>query len=126
MWQVPGAEGPKGKGEAPKAEASGNTFTISYSDGTFLKGTVVSPADVKLQYKAEEIQIGEARHGFHGQVRRILATGADETAGDFFVVITVQRKDAPAVKVEGEGLDATVTVGGQQVRFDGKKIIIGK
>ena len=37
--------------------------------------------------------------------------------------MTVQKGPAPAVKVEGKGLDAVVTVGRQTVRFDGGKIV---
>jgi hypothetical protein len=122
MWQVPGAEGRRG--DAPAVRVSGSTFTISYRDA-FLKGTVVSPAAAKVEHRAERIEIGEARHGFHGDVSRILVTGADPKAGDFLVVVTVQRKDAPAVKVDGAGLGATVAVGGQKLRFDGKKIAVG-
>ena len=121
-WQVPGAEGRNS--EAPKVAVEGNTFTIRYSDA-FLKGTVVSPAGAQLEHKAERIEIGEARHGFHGDVNRILVRGADPKAGDFLIVLTVQRKDAPAVTAEGKGLDATVKVGRQTLRFDGQKIIVG-
>jgi hypothetical protein len=53
---------------------------------------------------------------------RISAT-AD--SGSFFVILTLQRGVAPAVKVEGTGLDAKVTVGQQTVRFDGQKVIFG-
>ena len=122
MWQVPAAEGRRG--EAPKVSVSGNTFTISYSDA-FLKGTVVSPAAAKVEHRSERIEIGEARHGFHGDVSRILVDGADPKAGDFLVVVTVQRKDAPTVNAEGKGLGATITVGEQKLRFDGKKIAVG-
>jgi hypothetical protein len=50
-----------------------------------------------------------------------------ETRGDsFFVIMTLQEGDPPAVKVEGAGADATVTVGGRTVGFDGEKIALGE
>jgi thiamine monophosphate kinase len=55
-------------------------------------------------------------------------TGAIKAAGgeEFFAVITVQNGAAPAVTVEGEGLAAKVTVGGQIIRLDGDKIVLEK
>jgi hypothetical protein len=52
----------------------------------------------------------------------ISAAGADE----YFAVITVQTGAAPEMKVEGEGLAAKVSIGGQTVRLDGEKIALGK
>jgi hypothetical protein len=52
----------------------------------------------------------------------VFAEGGDE----FFVVVTLQRGDPPAVKVEGSGLGAKVTVGKRTVAFDGQKIILGE
>lgn len=53
---------------------------------------------------------------------KMKAEGADE----YFAIITIQNGAAPVVKVDGEGLNAKVSVGGQTVRFDGSKIILGK
>ena len=122
MWQVPAPE--ERRGEAPKVAVSGNTFTISYSDA-FLKATVVSPAAARIVHETKRIEIGTARHGFHGEVNRILVTGADPKNGEFLVIVTVQRKDAPAVTAEGKGLGAIVAVGGQKLRFDDRKIVLG-
>ena len=44
----------------------------------------------------------------------------------YFVVLTVQRGDAPDVKIAGNGVDAVVKVGAQTVRFDGRKIVCGE
>jgi len=43
--------------------------------------------------------------------------------GSFFVIATIQEGDPPRVKVKGRGLDATVTVGRQAVRFDGQRVV---
>jgi len=53
---------------------------------------------------------------------RIEARGCDE----YFAVITVQNGAAPVVKVEGEGIDARVTVGDRLLRFDEGKLVLGK
>jgi hypothetical protein len=44
----------------------------------------------------------------------------------FFMVATLQRGQPPALQVQGEGLKAVVKVGKQTVRFDGRKIVLGK
>jgi hypothetical protein len=103
---------------------AGNTFTINYGDAS-LKATFITPADPKLDARSDEIITGEAKDGkpaVRTANNRIRASSQDH----FFVVVTVQRKDAPVVKVEGAGLDAKVTVGNQTVRFDGEKIRLGK
>ena len=100
----------------------GNSFTIA-GDGATMKGTFITPEAVKIEAPGpEEIKIGDPRHGYHGTVNRIKATGGD----NFFVVLTFQKGDAPKVQVEGKGLDAVVKVGGQTVRFDGKNVVFGK
>jgi hypothetical protein len=43
---------------------------------------------------------------------------------DFFIVMTVQDGEPPAVKVDGEGLAAKVSVGKRVVRFDGTKVVL--
>lgn len=111
-WQKP---------DGAAATVNGNGFTISYPDAS-MKATFVLPASVKPEYVEEKVKEGaDAKHGFWGTLRRIKAHGR----GSFFVVITFQRDEAPPVKVEGEGLEATVKVGGQTVRFDGTKVLLG-
>jgi len=53
---------------------------------------------------------------------RVEAGGCDE----YFAVITVQNGAAPVVKVEGEGIDARITVGDRLLRFDEGKLVLGK
>jgi hypothetical protein len=48
--------------------------------------------------------------------------GRDEV----FMVLTIQHGKAPAVKLQGAGLGAIVTVGGRTVAFDGRRIVFGK
>lgn len=44
------------------------------------------------------------------------------TGGRSLAVLTLQPGPAPAVKIQGEGISATVTVGKRNVRFDGKRL----
>ena len=130
-WQRP---------EKAAVEVHRNGFTLRQGDAT-LRATFVAPANVQIEAPGREaIQVGDPRRGFHGFVDRIKVVPAPEggsgptkaagTGGAadtvFFVVLTVQRGDPPAVEVEGEGLGAKVTVGGQTVRFDGEKMEVGR
>lgn len=100
---------------------AGNTFTIKYPDAT-MQATFVTPGDAKIEYADDAKKEGKsAKQGFWGTLHRFKV----EAGGSFFVVATFQRGEPPKVTVEGTGLDATVTVGGQKVRFDGKKIVFG-
>jgi hypothetical protein len=89
--------------EAGAAKTEGNTVVAGDPAGANMKCTFVAP-------------IAPALTG------AIKATGGRE----YFAVITVQNGAAPAVKVDGEGLAARVTVGRQEIRFDGGKIVFGK
>lgn len=110
-WQRPEA----------KVEVEANAFTIAYPDAT-MRATFVTPAEVRIESISEDIKVGTARDGFHGKVHRVKATGGDS----YFVVLTFQREEPPKVSVEGRRLEARVTVGGQSVRFDGGKILVGR
>ena len=63
-----------------------------------------------------------------GALRLYTRPGGDNLgsrkAGSLFVVMTLQKGDAPEVKVEGTGLDAKVAVGRQVISFDGEKIVL--
>ncbi len=80
-------------------------FTVLSKNGTSLKATFISPKQVKLSYKNNVIQ----------------ATGGD----DFFVVMTVQKGEAPPIKITGTGLDALVRVGQQTINFDRGRLFFG-
>ena len=119
----------KAKKEAGEVKIDGNAFTISRGDA-FLKATFVSPAGVRIARNRNEVVMTHSKAGtggrfFEGFLDRIEASGEDPTAGDFLVVVTVQRKDAPTVRVDGSGPQPKVIVGSQTVRFDGQKIRFG-
>ncbi len=128
-WQRPGAE----------TVTDERGFTLRYPDAT-MRATFVSPKAVRIEAPGPQaVQVGDPRHGFHGNVNRVkaVADGASAETGDgesFFVVLTFQpqapgdgkgRGEAPPVTVEGDGLAATVKVGGQTVRFDGTRVVFG-
>jgi hypothetical protein len=104
-------------------KASNNTFTVDYGDAS-LKATFITPADAKPDVRAEEFMVAPATATAPAQrwpLNYVRAPGRDH----FFVVGTIQRGDPPEVKIEGAGLNAQVTVGGQTIRFDGEKIVLG-
>lgn len=122
LWQA---------GDLAAVKCSGNQFTITHGDAT-LTGTFVAPGKASVKALQEtRISKKSAGSGAGEQdipftIKAVAAQGADVKDGHFFMVATLQRGPAPEVKVEGMGLDAKVKVGGQQVRFDGTKIIFGK
>ncbi len=107
------------KAEGAGVETGKKGFTLAYPDAT-MAATFVTPGDPEVVYSDDAMKEGgDAKHGFWGTLHRIKVKGN----GNFFVVATFQRGEAPPVKVEGEGLTATVTVGNQTVRFDGTRIL---
>jgi hypothetical protein len=111
LWPLP-------QGCISNTTVKGNTFVVRQGDAT-MKGTFVSPANVKVEATSEEIVHLGARL-FDKKLDRIKARGD----GSFLVVITIQRGNGPVVKVAGNGLDAQATVGNQTVKFDGTKIVV--
>jgi HEAT repeat protein len=95
-----------------------NTFVVRQGDAT-MKGTFLSPPNVKLEATSDSIVHLGARL-FDKTLDRIKAKGD----GSFLVVITIQRGDAPAVAMQGAGMNARATIGKQTVRFDGQKIVL--
>jgi hypothetical protein len=45
---------------------------------------------------------------------------------EYFMVATIGTGEAPAVKVQGAGLNAKVTIGQRKVWFDGGKVVLGE
>ena len=109
----------------------GNTFTIARGEAT-LKGTVVSPPAATVEkvvnrtFDIFQWRVGKYTGMYPFTRNAIVVTGDDGKAGDFLVAMTLQEgAAAPEVKVAGTGLDASVTVGRQTVRFDGQKVVFG-
>jgi hypothetical protein len=113
------SKGAKPGAAAPDVRVDGNAFTIARGRGA-LRGTFVAPAAARVAAETKEVPLEKEAPL---KVPLIVAQGGD----DFFLVATVQDAKAapPEVKVQGAGLEATVTVGGQTIRFDGHKIVMG-
>ncbi len=117
QWTLP-------EGAIGATKVTENGFTIDYGDAS-MNLTFVHPVKPSVRAGADQAHIGllgDDHRSFEGVIPRVQATGNDH----FFAVATFQRGPAPAVKVEGAGLDATVTVGNQRIRFDGTKIVLGQ
>ena len=83
-----------------------NRFTIQAPSGETLQGIFASPAHVKISYEAA--------------TGRIMATGGNQ----FFVVMSLQRDNPPFLKLLNNfGLNSTVQVGMQKVRFIDNRIV---
>jgi hypothetical protein len=121
FWQLPVVDGWQAGGKD-------NTFLIKYPDAT-LTGTFVTPSPLTVQFLQDQKMTyigragGEAGQALTRNYNLIVAETAEKDV-DFMVVVTVQRGEAPAVKISGEGAGATATVGGRTVRRDGMKIVI--
>lgn len=87
--------------------------------------TFVSPRNVKV---AQEPGRGAQKiSGVPDSDRPVIqVTGPTGKEGEFFAVMSLQKGDAPAVRVAGEGLGARATVGSQSVSFDGAKVVFGE
>ncbi len=107
-WRIP---------SGAKVSTRPGGFTMTRGGAT-MEATFVTPDGAEVSAGTEKIQVGDPRHGFHGAVSRVKV----RSKGHFFVVLTFQKDKAPAVKVQGQGLDAKVQVGGQTVRFDGRAV----
>jgi hypothetical protein len=85
--------------EAGAAKVEGNTVTVGDPAGANMKVTFVGATAPTL-------------------TPAIKATGSDQ----YYAIITVQNGPAPALKVDGDGATAKITVGNQSLRFDGQQI----
>lgn len=83
----------------------GNAFVIEGEDGATLRGTFITPSPVRL--------FVEEKTGIH----TLRAMNDDRKSSEFFVIMTIQKGDAPPVSVQGQGLSATVTVGKQTIQY---------
>ncbi|MFW6061200.1 MAG: hypothetical protein ACOC93_00175 [Planctomycetota bacterium] len=123
QWQLPALD----KGDR-EVSVDGHTFTLRQGEAV-LRGAFIAPTEVNIQADTEGVIEDKRDYGEPGTYRRnaIRATGADGEAGEFFVVLTLDADgDTPTLNVDGQGLDAEVTVGDQRVSFDGEKIDLGR
>jgi hypothetical protein len=116
------------KTDTKAAKVGGGTFTLALPDGTALCGTFAAPDKPQVRIDQRGVTFEKTYNRGKGEFQDpgIFVTGGDTTAGDFFVVLTIQRGDPPPAKVEGAGLAARITVGKRTVMFDGRKIVFGE
>jgi hypothetical protein len=93
-----------------RVSIGGQSFSIQGANGATMKGTFVAPSPVQLSF--QKVAGGG----------KIVATGGQH----FFVVMTVQRGKAPALKVTGKGLNARVQVGQQAISFQEDRLVLAK
>ena len=106
----------------PQVRIASRSFDFRQGDAS-LRATFAAPAEVKLEL-ATRSEYGTVAKGgvVCNSSKAVFARGGDE----FLVVMTIQRGAPPAVKVDGTGLGAKLTVGGRTVAFDGEKIVFGE
>ena len=116
------------KTDPKPAKIDGGAFTLALPDGTALCGTFAVPDKPQIRIDQRGVTFEKTYNRGKGEFQDpgIFVTGSDPTAGDFFVVLTIQRGAPPPAKVEGAGLAAKVTVGKRTVAFDGQKIVFGE
>jgi hypothetical protein len=106
---------------------SGNGFLIQAKSGATLRGTVVRPAGAAVRaVEAEHVHEINYR-GSHSrkpfQQRVILMDGKDKDQ-DFLVVMTLQKSEPPAVRIDGEKARARAVLGKRTIDFDGRRVIL--
>ena len=84
---------------------------------------MVSPAEAKISALTPTANAKPEPNKPDAALRGIRIEGADAKAGDFWVVMTLQRGDAVSVKVSGSGLNAKVQVGKAKLAFRDDKLI---
>ncbi len=126
QWQLPeGDERAGRKGDIEHTSIDGGIFTVRKPDGASMRGTFVTRHELAAERRMTTMRGGggsSAGKLLERPIEGVFAEGGEA----FFVVITIQKGDAPPVAIKGSGLDAVVRVGKQTVRFDGEKIILGK
>ncbi|MGK7956361.1 MAG: hypothetical protein AB4063_14090, partial [Crocosphaera sp.] len=89
-----------------KVTVENNSFIIQSNNQATLKGTFVVPESVTITTEKTE------------EGTKIRATGGQE----FFVIMTVQKKSPPPLKITGAGMETKVTIGEQKISFDQDRI----
>ncbi len=108
--------------EDDRVEVHPDGFTFRQGTAS-MRATFIAPGRPRVEV-AERVQY----HRTNVEViRRDASRGVFvEGDGKFLVVLTFQEDPAPEVRVtRGQGLDATVRVGGQTVRFDAANLVLG-
>ncbi len=84
------------------------SFLLKADNGATMKGTFITPVNISL----ETTEKG----------KKIVATGNNE----FFIVMTVQKSLPPSLNIIGQGLNAQVRVGKQNISVINERIILSR
>lgn len=104
----------------------GNHVTLKGAGGATFCVTVVNPARAKIEAIPDEHKF-EAQYLDIHRNATFKRTVIRVTGGDsFLVLMTLQRSDAPTVKVGASGEQTVLTVGNQKVQFDGRRLCAGE
>lgn len=121
LWQMPTGD------PTLTATAAENTFNLKYPDAS-LRGTVVSPnAKARFMKNQEMYFIYRGGSSKGANTMRTFDFIAVETAdkdATFFVVVTIQKGNPPAVTASGKGENTVVKVGEQTIRLRDGVIVI--
>jgi hypothetical protein len=98
----------------PLSNGRKDTFAIVGDRGVTLLGRFATPVEPPVSF--------DVHHSRDAWTAMRVRTDADPA--ESFVVMTVQTNTPPEMTVRGEGLDAVVAVGEQEVRFDGAKLVL--
>ena len=91
-------------------KTDGATFTIAgKSPDTSLRGQVISPINATVAAIGSSITID-----------------SDADVADYFVLMTVQKGDAPILNVKGSGIEAAVIVGARTISFKKGRLVLGE
>lgn len=106
----------------PSVQVNDRGFMLKRGQAT-LSATFVTPAKPVIEFGERSVYTQTAKSGISRAFSRAIFV---EGGNDFLVVMTIQQGEPPEVRVEGSGLDATIHVGGQTVRLNGAKIVLGR
>ncbi len=120
QWQIPAKV---------KVEVTEDGFVFTDGKVTF-RATVVAPAKCKValaETQLKNISSGnDSGKKVSPKVSAVQVIGENPKDGEFLVVFTLSKGNAPKVQGKGSGVDQQVQVGGQSVRFDGKRFLFGR
>jgi HEAT repeat protein len=114
LWQVCSPMG----GQGVVRSCDGRTFRITGRQGAnmAMDGVLVGPPGMTMMWEPEA-------RGHKPSWHHRLYGVSEQAEADFVSVMTVGDKPVK-FDVKGEGLSVVIAVGGQEVRFDGKKIVL--
>lgn len=130
----PGGVG-RGHGAKPlQVTVEDGSFTMQAANGATLSGRVVSPPDARVSMGAVKAMLRRTRRTPDGRNINVVeeATVSSRTLkavvsgqeADYFVVWTIQPGPPPEIETTGDGLNAVVRIGEQEVSFKDGRLVL--